>query len=82
MGKGSTKAKPPALNGALGMALGCLADELNLTVDDLADRTPYDADDLSVTLLGETPIPDGHGPACLRAMADVIEYQTRAAHCA
>lgn len=65
------------MNGALGMALDALRDELGLSVDDLALRTPYEGVDLSVTLLGEVPAPVGHLPSMARAMADVIEYQSR-----
>lgn len=79
MSNGSLTAGSPALNGALGMALDALRDELGLTIRDLAERTPYDDTALSMTLLGKVPATDGHLPSMARALADVIEYQTLAA---
>lgn len=65
------------MNCAVGITLDALRDELGLSVNDLALRTPYEGADLSVTLLGEVPAPAGHLQAMARAMADVIEYQSR-----
>ncbi len=66
----------PAANGAMGKALDCWRDDLDLSVEDLAALTPYDAEDLAVTLSGNVPAPDGHGPAICRALADFMEAQT------
>lgn len=77
MSNGSLTAGSPVMNGALGMALDALRDELGLSVDDLALRTPYEGEALSMTLLGEVPAHADHLPSMARAMADVMEFQSR-----
>jgi hypothetical protein len=71
--------RSPAHNGALGMALDAWRDDLGLSLTDLADRTDIDEKDLHRLLSGHTPVAAGHQSKCLRALADVIEFQTTVA---
>lgn len=67
----------PVTNGRLGLAVDALRDELGLTMADLADRTTFDEVELYPTLSGEVPAAAGHVAESLRALADVIDFQSK-----